>query len=57
MLGDEFFFAVFAEQAGGDGHGAAGVEDVDDRLAVVRRDLDGRVRAAGGGAADEQRYA
>ena len=28
---------------------------MDDRLAVVRRDLDGRVRLAGGRAADEQR--
>ena len=55
MLRDEVGFAVVAQQAGGDGHGAAGVEDVDDRLAVVRRDFDGGVRAAGGGAADEQR--
>ena len=32
MLGDEGGLAVVAEQAGGDGHGAAGVEDVDDGL-------------------------
>ena len=55
MLVDEVGLAFVAEQAGGDGHGAAGVEDVDDGLAVVRRDLDGGVGAAGGGAADEQR--
>ena len=55
MLRDEGGLAFVAEQAGGDGHGAAGIENVDDRLAVVRRDLDGGVRAAGGGAADEQR--
>ena len=55
MLGDEVGFAVVAEQAGGDGDGAAGVEHVDDGLAVVRRDLDGGVGAAGGGSADEQR--
>jgi hypothetical protein len=53
--GDEGGFAVVAEQAGGDGDGAAGVEDVDDRLAVVGGDLDGGVGAAGGGSADEQR--
>ena len=55
MLGDEVCLAVVAEQAGGDGHGAAGVEHVDDGLAVVRRDLDGGVGAAGGCSADEQR--
>ena len=55
MLRDERRLAVVAEQAGGDRHGAAGVEHVDDRLAVVRRDLDRGVRAAGGRAADEQR--
>ena len=55
VLRDEGRLAFGAEQAGGDGHGAAGVEDVHDGLAVVRRDFDGRVRAAGGGAADEQR--
>ena len=38
-----------------DGHGAAGVEDVDDRLAVAGRDLHGGVRLARGRAADEQR--
>ena len=55
MLRDELCLAVVAEQAGGDRHGAAGVEHVDHRLAVVRRNLDGGVRAAGGGSADEQR--
>ena len=48
-------FAIFTQQAGGDRHGAAGIEHVDHGLAVVRRNLDGRVGAAGGGSADEQR--
>ncbi len=43
MLGDELGFAIVAEEAGRDGHGAAGVEHVDHGLAVVRRDLDGGV--------------
>ena len=43
MLRDERRLAVVAEKAGRHGHGAAGVEHVDDGLAVVRRDLDGRV--------------
>ena len=55
MLGDEVGLAVVAEERGGDGDGAAGVEDVDDGLAVVRGDLDGGVSAAGGGSADEER--
>ena len=54
MLRDEGGLAIVAEQAGSDGDGAAGVENMNDRLAVVRRDLDGRVGAAGGRAADEQ---
>ena len=54
MLHEELFPAFVAEQAGGDGHGAAGVEHVDDRLTIERRDFDGGVRAAGGCAADEQ---
>ena len=44
--------ALVAQQAGGHRHGAAGVEHVHHRLAVVRRDLDRRVRPAGGRAAD-----
>ncbi len=55
MLRDEGIFAVVAEQAGGNGYGAAGVEDVDYRLAVVRSDLDGCVPPACGCSADEQR--
>ena len=55
MLGDEVGFVFVAEQAGGDGDGAAGVEDVDDGFAVVRGDFYGGVGAAGGCAADEQR--
>ena len=35
VLGDEIFLAVVAEEAGGDGDGAAGVEDMDDGLRVV----------------------
>ena len=52
---DKGLFTVVAEKAGGDGDGAAGVEDMDDGLGVVRGDLDGGVGAAGGGSADEQR--
>ena len=55
MLRNEFRFAVLTQQACRHRHGAAGVEDVDDRLAVMRRDFDRRVRAARGRAADEQR--
>ena len=55
VLRDERRLALGAEEARRHGHGAARVEHVDDRLAVVRRDLHRRVRAAGRGAADEQR--
>src|ERR1035438_9606190 len=55
MLGDKGGFALHTEKAGGDGHGAAGVKDVDDGLAVVRGNFDGGVGAASGGSADEQR--
>ena len=55
VLRDERRLALVAEEAGGHRHGAAGVEHVHDRLAVVRRDLDRRVRAARRRAADEQR--
>ncbi len=54
VLVDEGCAAVVAEQARGDGDGAARVGDMDDRLAVVRGDFNGGVRAAGGGTADEQ---
>jgi hypothetical protein len=55
VLGYEVGLAFFAEEAGGYGHGAAGVEDVDYGLAVVWRDFDGGVTAARGCSADEQR--
>ena len=54
-LRDEVGLVLLAQQAGGHRNGAAGVEHVDDRLAVVGGDLDGGMRAAGGCAADEQR--
>ena len=53
VLGYEFGLAFFAQETGGDGHGAAGIEDVDHGLAVVRRDFDGGMTAAGGCSADE----
>src|ERR1039457_345647 len=55
MLGDECGFAIVAEEAGGNWHGAAGIEHVNHRLAVVGRNFYGGMRAAGGRAADEQR--
>ncbi len=55
VLRHERRLSLVAEQAGRHRHRAAGVEHVDDRLAVVRRDLDRGVRAAGGRAADQQR--
>ena len=54
-LRDECILAIVTEEAGGHGHGAACVEHVNYGLGVVRRDLDGGVRMAGGCAADEQR--
>ena len=55
MLRHERRLALVAQKAGRHGHRAAGIEHVDHRLAVVRRNLDGRVRPAGGCSADEQR--
>ncbi len=46
---------LFAAQTADDRHGARGVQDVDHRLAVTRRNLHRRVRLARGGTADEQR--
>ena len=47
--------AIFAQQARGYRYGAAGIEHVHHRLAVMRCNLHGRMRAAGGGAANQQR--
>ena len=55
MLRHELWLALVAQKAGGHRHRAAGIQHMDHRLAVVRRNLDGRVRAAGGRSADEQR--
>ena len=55
MLLDEGRLAVLAQQAADHRHGARGVEHMDDRFAVMRRDFHRRVRLAGGRAADEQR--
>ena len=54
VLRHEGGLALVAEQARGHGDSAAGVEHVHDRLAVVRGDLHGGVRAARRRAADEQ---
>src|SRR6185437_6994062 len=56
MLRDKCRFAFVAEQACCDGDGAACVDDMDYRLAVVRRNLYGGMCAAGSCAADEQRH-
>jgi hypothetical protein len=55
MLCFELGTVVGAEEAGGDGNGAAGVADVHDGLAIVRGDFDGGVGAAGGSSTDEER--
>ena len=54
VLGDEGGAELVGKEAGGDGNGAAGVQHVNDGMAIVRGDFDGGVGAAGGGAADEQ---
>jgi len=48
-------FAFVAQQAGRHRHGTARIEDMNYRLAVMRRNFDGRVRAAGGRPTDQQR--
>ena len=55
MLRHERRLALVAQKAGRHRHCPAGIQHVDHRLAVVRRNLDGRVRPAGGRSADEQR--
>src|SRR5882724_4385331 len=55
MLLHEGGFTFVAEKAGRDGHCSAGVEDVDYRLTIMRRDFDGRVCPARGCAANEER--
>ena len=47
--------ALVAQQARRYRHGPAGIEYVHYRLAVMRRNLHGRMRAAGGRAANQQR--
>ena len=42
MCGDEVRPVLITQKAGGDRNSAAGVDHMDHRLAVVRRDLDGR---------------
>src|SRR5476649_759216 len=54
MLGHETGLTIVTQKAGGHWHRAAGVEHVDYRFTVVRRDLHRGVGSAGGGAADEQ---
>ena len=55
VLGREAGAGLGVDQAGDHADSARGVQDVDHRLVVGGRDLDGRVRAAGRGAADQQR--
>ena len=55
MLRHESRLALITQKAGRYRHGTAGIQDVDHRLAIVRRDLDGGVRPAGGRSTDEQR--
>src|SRR5262245_42651605 len=50
------WFLIGADQAAYHGHGAAGVEDVNNGLMVAWSDFDGGVRLTGGGAANQQRY-
>ena len=54
-VGDELR-RLFAQQALGHAHAARGIRHVDHRAFVMRGDLDRRVHAAGGGAADQQRH-
>src|ERR1700678_782428 len=54
MLYDERGLTRVAQKAGRDGHCSAGIEDVNYRLTIMRRDFDGRMRPAGGCAANEQ---
>lgn len=51
---EELWALVFADERADGWDGAAGVEDVDDRVLVGRRDFDCGVGFAGGRAADEE---
>ena len=55
MLRHERRLAIVAQKASGHGHCPAGIQHVDHRLAVMRCNLDRRVRPARGCPADEQR--
>ena len=55
-LGDVVRLLVITDQGADHADGAGGVQDVDDRLPVVRGDLDGGVDSARGRAADQQRH-
>src|SRR5271167_4263095 len=55
MLCHEGRFTIVAQKAGRDGHCSTGVEYVDYRLTIMRRDFDGRVRPARGRPADQER--
>ena len=54
-VGEQLAALVVGEQGGCDRDRPRGVLDPDHRALVARRHLDGRVRARGGGAADQQR--
>src|ERR1700722_15195020 len=55
ILSHEGSLIFVTQKAGGHRHGAARIEHVDDRLAVVRSDLHGGVSASCRGSTDEQR--
>src|ERR1700722_18133435 len=55
MLDDKCRLALITEKTGGHRHRAAGIQNVDYRLAIMRRNLDCCVRPACGCPADEQR--
>src|ERR1700733_14189728 len=55
MLLQERGFSFVAEKTGGHGHGPAGIQDVDDWLAVMWRNLNGGMRAARGCPSNQQR--
>src|ERR1035438_5811988 len=55
MLRHERWLALVAQKTGGDGHRPAGIQYVDHWLAVMRRNLNRRMRPARGRPANEQR--
>src|SRR5215470_8878792 len=54
MLFNEIRFTFLAQKAGSNRHRTAGIEDVNNRLAVMRRNLNGSVRPARSRSTDQQ---